>query len=175
MNATTSTEQLAVEARQSGEFRRAAELFSTAAAEADGLQPRLHLQIRQACCLVAADRLEEAASLARIVAEEARTDGHLAELADALGLLVDDHTRAGRWAEATQALSEAVYILQRLPNDPQHYQVLQNMADTYARCGFVEPSLELYDRALRLADNDSDRQFTYASMSAAYHDAALRE
>ena len=175
MNATTSTEQLAVEARQSGEFRRAAELFSTAAAQADGLQPRLHLQIRQACCLVAADRLEEAASLARIVAEEARTDGHLAELADALGLLVDDHTRAGRWAEATQALSEAVYILQRLPNDPQHYQVLQNMADTYARCGFVEPSLELYDRALRLADNDSDRQFTYASMSAAYHDAALRE
>jgi diguanylate cyclase (GGDEF)-like protein len=49
------------------------------------------------------------------------------------------------------------------------------MAVTYARCGFVEPALELYDRALRLADNDVDRQFAYASMSAAYHDAALRE
>lgn len=170
-----STEQQAVEARQAGDFRRAADLFALAADASDTLQQRLNLQIRQACCMVAAEQLDEAAALARVVAEEARADHHLAELADALGLLVDDHTRAERWAEATQALSEAVYILHRLPNDPEHFQVLHNMAVTYARCGFVEPALELYDRALRLADNDTDRQFAYASMSSAYHDAALRE
>jgi diguanylate cyclase (GGDEF)-like protein len=165
----------AVEARQAGDFRRAAGLFARAAGVAGELQERLNLQIRQACCLVAAEEFDAAAALARVVAVEARDADHLAELADALGLLVDDHTRAERWAEATQALSEAVYILQRLPNDPAHFQVLHNMAVTYARCGFVEPALELYDRALRLADNDIDRQFAYASMSAAYHDAALRE
>ncbi len=165
----------AVQARQIGDFRSAAVLFATAAGETGELQQRLHLQIRQACCLVAAEQFDDAAALARVVAEEAREADHLAELADALGLLVDDHTRADRWAEATQALSEAVYILPRLLDDPAHFQVLHNMAVTYARCGFVEPALELYDRALRLADNDVDRQFAYASMSAAYHDAALRE
>jgi diguanylate cyclase (GGDEF)-like protein len=171
----SAVEQFAIEARQAGDYRRAATLFAMASDESEELQLRLHLQIRQACCMVAGELFDDAAALARVVAEEARAEGHLVELADALGLLVDDHTRAERWAEATQALSEAVYILQRLPNDPEHYQVLHNMAVTYARCGFVEPALELYDRALRLADNDTDKQFAYASMSATYHDAALRE
>lgn len=182
MNATSPTpsptvdaEHLAIAARQAGDYLHAATLFAAAADEATDLRHRLNLQVRQACCMAAAEQFDDAAALARVVAEEARTEGHLAELADALGLLVDDHTRAERWADATEALSEAVYILQRLPNDPSHYQVLHNMAVTYARCGFVEPALEMYDRALRLANNDIDRQFAYASMSATYHDAALRE
>lgn len=172
---TADAHQLAVEARQAGDYRGAAAHFAEAAGDTADVKERLHLQIRQAICLASAEQFADAAALARVVADEARTEGHLPELADALGLLVDEYTRTEHWAEATQVLSEAVYILQRLPNDPAHFQVLHNMAVTYARCGFLEPALELYDRALRLASNDVDRQFAYASMSSAYHDASLRE
>ena len=59
-------------------------------------QTQLNLQIRQACCLLAAERYDEAAALARVVAQQARAEGYLPELADALGLMVDDHSRANR-------------------------------------------------------------------------------
>jgi diguanylate cyclase (GGDEF)-like protein len=170
-----AVEQQAIEARQAGDFQRAALLFSLAADGAPDLQTELNLQIRQACCLVAVERYDEAAALARVVAQQARAEGFLAELADALGLIVDDHTRGDRFAEAAHALSEAVYILDRLPHETENYQVMHNMAVTFADCGFVEAALELYDRALRLADNETDRQFAYASMSVAYHYAAQRE
>ena len=70
--------------------------------------------------------------------------------------------------------TEAVYILERLPNEVGNYQVIHNMAATYANCGFVDAALELYDRALRLAETDIDRQFAYANMSSAYHYASQR-
>jgi diguanylate cyclase (GGDEF)-like protein len=168
-------EQMAIVARQAGDFDDAAKLFAQAADHADGLQSQLNLQIRQACCLLAVERYEEASGLAQTVAQQARSENHLAELADALGLIVDHHSRSGRLAEAAHVLSEAVYILERIPNEGHNYQVIHNMAATYAHCGFVEAALELYDRALRLAPNDDDRQFAYASMSAAYHYAAQRE
>lgn len=174
-NHVTTIEARAVEARQQGDFATAAQLFSSAADGAEELQRQLNLQIRQACCLLAVERYEEAAALANVVAQQARSEGFLAELADALGVIVDYYCRADRLAEAAQSLSEAVYILDRLPNESSYYQVVHNMAVTYAHCGFVEAALELYDRALRLAENDADRQFAYASMSAAYHYAAQRE
>ena len=175
MNTITRSEQQAIESRQAGDFMNAARLFAHAAEEAQELRAQLNLQIRQACCLVAAEVYDDAAALAAIVAQQARTEGYLAELADALGIIVDEHARSGRWGEAADVLSEAVYILGQLPNDSENYQVVHNLAVTYAACGFIEPALELYDRALRLADNDLDRQFAYASMSEAYHDAAQRE
>lgn len=177
LSATTlvSVEQQAHEARQAGEFQRAALLFSLAADGAESLQSQLNLQIRQACCLVAVEHYDEAAAIARVVAQQARSEGFLPELADALGLIVDEHQRANRYAEAAHALSEAAYILDQLPNETEHYLVMHNLAATYATCGFIEPALELYDRALRLADNEIDRQFAYSNMSAAYHYAAQRE
>jgi diguanylate cyclase (GGDEF)-like protein len=170
-----SVEQQAHEARQAGDFQRAALLFSLAADGAEDLQAQLNLQIRQACCLVATEHHEEAAALARVVAQQARAEAYLPELADALGLIVDEHQRAHRYAEAAHALSEAAYILDQLPNETELYQVIHNMAATYANCGFVDAALELYDRALRLAENEIDRQFAYANMSATYHYAAQRE
>jgi len=168
-------EQQSIEARQAGDFEGAARLFARAAATADQLQRQLNLQLRGACCLLAVEQYDEAAAIAQVVAQQARAELFLAELADALGLLVDHHSRAGRLAEGAHQLSEAVYILDRLPNEPANYQVVHNMAVTYANCGFVEAALELYDRALRLAENDGDRQNAYANMSAAYHYAAQRE
>jgi diguanylate cyclase (GGDEF)-like protein len=166
------------EARQAGEFDRAAGLFAQAASVAAGSsdeQLELHLQIRQACCLLAVEKHADAAALAQVVAQRARAEGFLPELADALGVIVDHHSRSERLAEAANVLSEAAYILEQLPNEPENFQVVQNMAATYAHCGFIEAALQLYDRALRLADNDPDRQFVYANMAAAYHYAAQRE
>ncbi len=170
-----SLEQQAVEARQAGEFDNAGRLFAMAADTAENLQVQLNLQIRQACCLLAVERYEEAAALVQVVAQQARAEGYLPELADALGVMVDHHSRSDRLAEAAHMLSEAVHILDRLPNESTNYQVMHNMAVTYAQCGFVEAALELYDRALRVADSDNDRQFAYSSMSTAYHYAAQRE
>lgn len=173
--AVATTEEQAIDARQRGEFERAAQLFAQAAEEADELQARLNLQIRQACCMLATDHYEAAAELATGVAHHARAGGHLPELVDALGVIVDHHSRENRLAEAAELLAEAVYTLELLPHEPANYQVVHNMAVTYVNCGFVEAALELYDRALRLATNDDDRQFVYSSMSAAYHLASLRE
>ena len=172
---TSALEQNAIQARQLGSFELAAELFGKAAESEDDLRKELDLQIRQACCLLAVERHEEAAALAEVVASRARTEGFLAEAADALGLIVDHHMRSDRLAEAANVLAEAMYTLEQLPNDARHYQVVHNMAATYATCGFVKAALDLYERALHLADNDGDRQYTYSSVAGAYHYAAQRE
>lgn len=168
-------EQSAIHARQSGAFQEAADLFASAAEVEPDLRKELDLQIRQACCLLAVERHDEAAKLAAIVATRARVEGFLAELVDALGLIVDNHMRTDQLAEAANVLAEAMYTLDQLPNEAEHYQIVHNMAATYATCGFVKAALELYDRALRLADNDGDRQYTRGSMASAYHYAAQRE
>lgn len=172
---SVTLEQHAIHARQIGSFEQAAELFSRASQAQDDLRKELHLQIRQACCLLAVERHQEAAAVAAIVANRARAEGYLAELADALGLIVDDHMRSNRLAEAAHVLAEAMYTLDQLPDDSRHYQVMHNMAETYANCGFVKAALELYDRALHVADHDGARQCTYASMAGAYHLAAQNE
>lgn len=172
---TASLEQQAIDARQAGDFEAARSLFAAAAQAADTLQQQLHLTIRQACCLQAVELYEEAAALATVVAQQARAEGYLGELADALGVIVDHLNREDRLAEAAHMLSEASYILERLPNETENFQIMHNMAVTYTHCGYVEAALQFYDRALRLATNDSDRQFVYSSMSEAYHYAAQRE
>jgi len=168
-------EQNAIHARQAGSFEIAAELFARAAETEGDLRQQLHLQIRQGCCLFAVEHHEEAFELATVVANRARTEGFLAELVEALGFIVDHHMRANQLAAAANVLAEATYTLDQLPNEPQHYQVVHNMASTYASCGFVNAALDLYDRALHLASDDADRQYTYGSMACAYHYAAQRE
>ena len=168
-------EQQAIDARRIGDFERAAALFARAADLMPDEQGQLHLQIRQACCLLAVERCEDAAALATVVAQRARAEQYLSELADALGVIVDHHVRCNRLAEAAHALSEAMYLLDRLPNEAANYDVIHNMGVTYAHSGFMEAALELFDRALRIADNDDDRQFTYASMTSSYHYASQRE
>jgi diguanylate cyclase (GGDEF)-like protein len=170
-----SLEDRAIAARHAGQFEQAVTLFAQAADVADDLQNQLNLQIRQACCLLAIERHSEAAALAAIVADQARVEHFLPELVDALGVMVDNYVHDNRLAEAAQVLSEAAYVLDQLPNDGESYLVLQNLAVTYTHCGFIEAALELYDRALRLAVTDLDRQFTYSNLAASYHYAAQRE
>ena len=160
--------------RCAGEFELAAGLFASAAAATRESRARLDLQIRQACCLLSVDRSAEAADLASDVAHHARAEGHLIELADALGIVVDHYVRVGRLAEASHLLSEAVDVLDRLPESPEAYQVTHNLAATHEHSGFFEAAIELFERALSLADCDEDRCFTRASMTSAYHFAAAR-
>lgn len=169
-----SIHDAAVEARRAGEFDRAASLFAAAAATTRDSRNRLDLQIRQACCLLSVDRSAEAAALASDVAHHARADGHLVELADALGIMVDHFVREGRLAEASHLLSEALDVLDRLPDTPAAYQVTHNLAATHEHSGFFEAAIDLFQRALDLATCREDQCFTRASMTSAFHFAAAR-
>ncbi len=171
----SSLEQQAYDARMAGDYDRAALLFAEAASMCAEEQESLHLEMRRAYCLIAVDNADGALDIAQRVAQRARGEGFLPELADALGVIVDHHTQNDRLADAAHVLAEAMYALERLPDDPAVFQVMHNLAVTYSRCGFVHAALELYDRALRLADNEADKQFTYSNMAVAYHFAALAE
>jgi diguanylate cyclase (GGDEF)-like protein len=173
--AVSLLERAAVDARMAGDFTRAAELFAQASGVEPDLAVSLHLRMRGAMCLAIIDESAAALDIAESVANQARSEEILAELADALGLIADQLLGDNRFAEAAEALAEATYALERLPNDPEMYQVVHNIACSYARSGFTSAALELYDRSLRLADNDPDRQFSYSSMAVAYHYAALHE
>lgn len=172
MDDTFELEQRAIELRRIGNFTGAADLFAEAAGSTSDQQRRLNLRIRQACCLLSVDRSAEAAELAASVAYEARLDGHLVELADAVGVVVDHHIRSGKLAEASLLMSEALDVMEQLPVDPSSYQVIHNLAATYEHSGFYGPAIELFARALEAAGNDEERAFTRASMASGYHFAA---
>jgi diguanylate cyclase (GGDEF)-like protein len=160
---------MAAIARAQGFYLRAADLYHEAAHGASSVEERLHLTMREAHCRLQVDDREAAEQLAAEVAKEARAEECYAELADALGLRVETLMLRNQYAEASEALAEAMYVLVRVPNDPAYYQVIHNMAVTYQRCDFPLPAIELYDRALRLAPDESERTFTYANMASAFH------
>jgi len=163
----------ASDARVRGAFDEAAELYREAAAAAATTQERLWSMMREAYCRMTAEDAGGAEVLARTVADEARTEWYYPELADALSLLVDRSMVGGDYAAATQLLAEALYVMEKVPNEPANFLVVHNMAVTYSRCQFPVPALELYDRALRLAEHDGDRTFAYANMTAAAHMAMV--
>lgn len=163
----------AADARDGGHFQDAAALYREAADIADTTDRRFHLRMREAYCLLSANDRAAAEQIAIEVADGARQEQCHAELADALGLTVDGHMLDGRYAEASALLSEATYVMDHVPNDPAYFQVIHNMAVTYQRCGFAEPAIELYERALCLARTDRDRTFTSANLASAFHLAMI--
>jgi diguanylate cyclase (GGDEF)-like protein len=167
--------QQAAEARLRGDYLAGSRLYRDAARLSTETSQRLRWMMRSAYCLWPAERFDDAVAIATDVAGEARTEMLFAHLSDALGMLVDRAMMTGQFAVATELLAEAKYVMERLPNDAGSYQVIHNMAVTYQRCGFPLPALQMYDRALRLAENEHDRTFTYANMGAAYHLAYLQE
>src|SRR5688572_20689804 len=157
------------DARQRGEYADAAKAYGTAAALAESIEQRLHLMMRAAHCHAATDHRAPAEELARLVADEARSEFLYPQLADALGLLVDSHMLRNDLAQATHVLAEAMYVMDLVPDVPENYQIVHNMGDTYLSCHFPVPALELYERALALASKDAQRTFTLASVAAAHH------
>ncbi len=165
----------ALTSRTHGEFNEAAILYASAARLADDPQQKLFLMMRGAHCLWATDLFDEAVQVATNVADQARTEMHFPELADAVGMLVDHAMLVRQFTTATELLGEAMYVMERVPNEPANYHAVHNMGVTYQRADFPVPALELFDRALRLVDDENDRTYTYANMASAYHLAYLLE
>lgn len=159
--------------RDVGEIDTAAALFLRAAAQAATTRDRLYLQLRYACSLAGMARNAEVITIARQVADQARREGYHAELADAMGLIVDDHLANSRLALAADALAEASYALELAAECPETYLVTHNLAITYAHWGFASKSLELFERARRIAPDNVERYRVNANSAVAYSRAAI--
>jgi diguanylate cyclase (GGDEF)-like protein len=72
-------------------------------------------------------------------------------------------------------LAEVIYAVEQLPHEPSAYPAIYDLAVTCDRSGFFESSLVLYDRCLRIAVTDQDRQTAYANLTAAFCAAALAD
>jgi diguanylate cyclase (GGDEF)-like protein len=162
-------EALAAMARAQGFHLRAADLYGEAASMATSVEERLHLTMRAAHCRLQVDDRETAEHLTGEVAVTARAAQCWPQLADALGLQVEMHMLRDEFAEASEKLAEAMWVLERVPDHSAFYQVIHNMAVTYQRCDFPQPAIELYRRALELAPDETERAFTLANMASAFH------
>jgi diguanylate cyclase (GGDEF)-like protein len=168
-NTVRHLSEAAAAARAEGKYLKAAELYHDAIRQSDIVDERLHLMMREVYCRLAANDRNRGEQLAAIVVTEARSEQCWSALADALGVRVESLMLSDRFGEASEALSELMWVMERVPNETSNYHVIHNTAVTYQRCDFPVQAIELYDRALRLARNDIDRTFTYANLASAYH------
>lgn len=90
-------------------------------------------------------------------------------------MVMDDNANSGQPANGAQLLAEVIYAVEQLVHEPSAYPAIYDLAVTCDRSGFHESSLVLYDRCLRLAATDDDRQAAYANLAAAYRAAAAAE
>jgi diguanylate cyclase (GGDEF)-like protein len=72
-------------------------------------------------------------------------------------------------------LDEVLHAVVQLPHEPFAFLAIYDLAVTCDRSGFFESSLVLYDRCLRIATTDDDRQVAYANLTAAFRAAAAAE
>lgn len=163
----------AIDCRRLGRFDEAAARFASAAEATDDLARQVNMRVRQAVCLAMIERSDASFDVAREVIPAARADGLVHELVDALGLVADHHIRSGSFAEAADALSEAIDLVDRLPDDPVHaranHLTLHNLAASLEHCGFISQSIELFRRALDTAPDREHADFTRASTISALH------
>jgi tetratricopeptide (TPR) repeat protein len=155
--------------RAAGHYATAAELFALAGEQATTAGERLHLQMRQACCMYNLDDLDAADTIARAVAATARADDARVPLADALALIVKARLGGDRCADTADELAEALHALNTVIDDPANYRVVHNVAETFQHCELPFAAIELYQQALTLADSTADLAYTQASLAAAHH------
>jgi diguanylate cyclase (GGDEF)-like protein len=72
-------------------------------------------------------------------------------------------------------LAEVIYAVEQLAQEPSSYPAIYDLALTCDRSGFFDSALVLYDRCLRIAGSDDDRQVAYANLTAAFRAAAIAE
>jgi len=89
--------------------------------------------------------------------------------------VIDDNDALDGSDASAHLLAEVLHVVDQLPAEPSAYPAIYDLAVTCEQSGFVEPSLALYDRCLRLPISDDDMQTTYANLTAAYHAAAAVE
>jgi diguanylate cyclase (GGDEF)-like protein len=89
--------------------------------------------------------------------------------------VIDDNATPNQPTTGAQLLAEVIYAVEQLPQEPSAYPAIYDLAVTCDQSGFFESSLVLYDRCLRIAVSDDDRQTAYANLTAAYRAAAAAE
>jgi diguanylate cyclase (GGDEF)-like protein len=89
--------------------------------------------------------------------------------------VIRDDATPDQPANGPQLLAEVIYAVEHLPHEPSAYPAIYDLAVTCDESGFFESSLVLYDRCLRIAISDDDRQTAYANLTAAYWAAAAAE
>jgi diguanylate cyclase (GGDEF)-like protein len=89
--------------------------------------------------------------------------------------VIDDNVTPTQPTTGAQLLAEVMYAVEQLPHEPSAYPAIYDLAVTCDKSGFFESSLVLYDRCLRIAVSDDDRQTAYANLTAAYRAAAAAE
>ena len=89
--------------------------------------------------------------------------------------MIEDNAAHDPSEPGAHLLAEVMYAVEQLPHEPSAYSAIYDLAVTCEQSGFVESSLVLYDRCLRLSISDDDLQTTYANLTAAYHAAAATE
>jgi hypothetical protein len=72
-------------------------------------------------------------------------------------------------------LAEVIYAVEHLPHEASAYPAIYDLALTCDQSGFFESSVVLYDRCLRIANTDEDRQAAYANLTAAFCSVAFAE
>lgn len=166
---TLALAEQAAQARAEGRYGIAAELFGMAAEGADDTIGRLHLRMREACCVYNLGDLAGAERIARAVAAEARTEEISASLADALAMMVKVRLGGDRCADTADDLAEALHALNAVDDDPANYRVMHNVAETLQHCELPFTAIELYQRALGMAPTPADLAYTHASLASAHH------
>jgi diguanylate cyclase (GGDEF)-like protein len=89
--------------------------------------------------------------------------------------VIDDNATNDQHTTGAQLLAEVIYAVEQLPNEPSAFPAIYDLAVTCDQSGFYESSLVLYDRCLRFAISDDERQTAYANLTAAYRAAAAAE
>ena len=89
--------------------------------------------------------------------------------------MIEDNAMPDPVGSGAQLLAEVLYAVEQLPPEPSAYPAIYDLAVACDQCGFFESSLVLYDRCLRIAISDEDRQTAYANLTAAYWAAAAAE
>ena len=89
--------------------------------------------------------------------------------------MIRDNATPDQPANGPQLLAEVIDAVEHLPREPSAYPAIYDLAITCDQSGFFESSLVLYDRCLRIAISDDDRQTAYANLTAAYWAAASAE
>jgi diguanylate cyclase (GGDEF)-like protein len=163
----------AAQARVTGDLAAAFDLFAAAADLAFTAELRLHHRLRCVPCLFGLGRFDEAFQLAETLVAEARALHDIPSLVDALGMVCDELSRQGRWAEVVIHLAELLHAVRDVPHTPPMHTALQNVGVTLSNAELFDASIEYLHIALRLSGDDLDRTVCYSNLSEAYHYSAV--
>ncbi|HVE20001.1 MAG TPA: hypothetical protein VNB52_12980, partial [Ilumatobacteraceae bacterium] len=79
--------------------------------------------------------------------------------------MIEDNAPHDPSTSGAVLLAEVIYAVEQLPHEASAYSAIYDLAVTCDHSGFFESSLVLYDRCLRIATTDEDRQAAYANLT----------